>query len=202
MKVSSLFVAAALLSMQDDSKNSLAPGAGPPAITQESRTMQPGQPEPPPTVVGLNDVAPDFSYQTADGRWRHLHEMVRTGPVLLVFGATDLVLRSLEHEREPLMDLGVIPVVVLEGRSGPARSTVERLGLRYTVIADSRSVIAEQFNAVNPTTGRQLASLFVIDRGCRVRALERVSLPVRGYVSLAANALGIAQRDVPLPASR
>ena len=202
MKLSPLLVAAALLSTQDDSKNPIAQGLGPPASAQESGSLQPGPPEPPPAVVGLNDIAPDFSYQATDGRWRRLRDMLLTGPVLLVFGANDPVLRSIEHERGSLTDLGVIPVVVMESRNSSARSTVQRLNLQYTVIADSRSVIAAQFNAVHPATGRQLPSLFVIDRARRVRALDHRSLPVRGYVALVANALGIAERDVTLPAAR
>jgi len=53
--------------------------------------------------------APDFQYQSYDAMWQHLHNVLEHGDVLLVFGATDVDLRTLERERESLMKSGVMP---------------------------------------------------------------------------------------------
>lgn len=202
MKVSQLFVAAALLSMRDVPNDPVT--ASPPASAgvHDISVQRPGQIEPGPTPVILGDTAPDFSYQGTDGRWLHLHDLVQQGSALLVFGANDVVLRAIEHDRDRLMDLGVIPVAVLDVRGGAARGLVQRLSLRYLVIADARGVIAGQFNAVDQPSGRQVPSLFVLDRARRVREVARGNIPVRGFVSLAANALGMPEPETPLPASR
>ncbi|MBI1795790.1 MAG: redoxin domain-containing protein [Candidatus Eisenbacteria bacterium] len=198
MKFSPLFVAAALLSMRDV-PNDHPPG--PPNDYIDGGAVHAAQTEPQASPVDLGDIAPDFSYQAADGRWQHLHDLLAQGPTLLVFGPTDVVLRAIERDRERLYDMGVVPVAVLDVRNGAARTTVEQLGLRYVVLADSRGVIAAQFNAVDGRTGREIPSLFVLDRKRRVRALMRTSLPARGYVSLAANALGIPEPGTPAATS-
>jgi peroxiredoxin len=202
MKFSQLFVAAALLSMRDvpnDHMPAATPSGG--AVT-EVGALTPGSTEPPVTPVDLGDTAPDFSYQAADGHWRHLRELLEQGPTVLVFGANDVVLRALEHDRDRLLDLGVIPVAVVDTKGGAARATVERLGLHFMVLSDSRGVIAGQFNAVDGRSGRQLPCLFVLDRARRVRGLVRTSLPVRDYVGLAANALGLPVPGAPVTTSR
>jgi hypothetical protein len=72
----------------------------------------------PATEVCLGDIAPDFSYQGADARWRRLRDLVADHPVLLVFGANEATLRILESERQALMDAGVLPVAVAGSRLG------------------------------------------------------------------------------------
>ena len=90
-----------------------------------------------------------------------------------------------------LVDLGVIPVAVLPSRLGTTRAAAQRLDLRYPVLADPQNVIASQFNAVDPATGRQLPAWFVLDPKRRVLALGRSELPTRGYADLAIEALGV-----------
>lgn len=155
----------------------------------------------PATEVCLGDIAPDFSYQGVDGRWRHLRDLVRDHPALLVFGANEGVLRVLESEREALMDLGVLPVAVTGSRLGTTRAMVQRYDLRYTLLADPQGVIASQFNAVDPASGRHLPAWFVLDSHRRVRALGRTDLPVRGYAERVAEALGLPPRAATVPSS-
>lgn len=157
--------------------------------------------ETPAAEVCVGDVAPDFSYQGPDARWRRLRDLVSQGPVLLVFGANEGVLRIIDGERDALMDLGIIPVAVSGTRLGVTRTLVNRLGLRYTVLADPRGVIASQFNSVDAPTGRQLPSWFVVDARCRVRGLGRQALPLRGYTELASVALGLPPRTAVRPAA-
>ena len=145
--------------------------------------------EPPISEVRVGDPAPNFSYQGFDGRWTRLHHLVDQGPVLLVFGLNESQMNTLERERDDLLGLGVIPVVIVDRNPGQARHLVRRLGLRYTVLADSRLVIASQFNAAEP--GRVTPSWFVIDNRLRVRALFRGRVPQQDYVRLCARALAL-----------
>jgi peroxiredoxin len=87
-------------------------------------------------------------------------------------------------------------------RSGAARALVTRYDLRFTVLSDVQGAIASQFNVVNPLTDRQLPTWFVLDRKGRVCGLGRRGLPLRGYTTLAATALGLPVPGTPLPASR
>lgn len=145
--------------------------------------------EPQATPVVEGGPAPNFSFQLPDGRWRHLHDLLGQGAVLLTFGPRDEQLTGLERERERLLDLGVLPVAVIDGSSRAARSKIEHLGLSYTVIPDLRAVIAEQFNTLDPSTHHPMPCWFVVDRKGRVRALDRTRLPAQGFVTIAARAL-------------
>lgn len=168
----------------------------------ESRSFPIDASEPPSTPVQLGETAPDFSYQAHDGPWRHLHDLTRHASVLLVFGASERELRVLEQERERMLDMGVVAVAFLDVRSGAAWSTVNRLGLRYTVISDQRQVIATQFNLIEPTNGSTLPGWFMIDRQRKVRDLDRGRMPREGFDRLAARALGLPSEDQVFPTTR
>jgi hypothetical protein len=90
--------------------------------------------------------------------------------------------------------LGVIPVAVLDRTAGVARRLAAEMGLRYTVLADARQVIAVQFNCSD--AGRMLRGCFVIDTHGKVRALQRGTLPAADYPNLCARALGLATPGV------
>lgn len=158
--------------------------------------------EPPVTPVVPGGIAPDFSYQTPDDEWHRLSDLLAQGPVLLLLGARDPQLAALQAEREALLDAGVVPVAVLDGHTRAARATTQRLDLAYTLIADPRSVIAGQFNALAPETGAAQPCWFVIDRSGRVRALDRTGLPEKGYLAIARDALALPREGVALPAAR
>jgi peroxiredoxin len=169
---------------------------------QTSSPLQGLGPEPPVAVVDVGEPAPNFSYQGADGHWRGLRDLIGQGAVLLVFAPREHNLIRLQREREALLDLGVVPVAVVEHRSGSARSLVRRLGLTYTVFSDPRCVIASQFNVVDPITQSAVSSWFVIDRRGKVRALRRGSLPISGYPAVAARALALPLPGATLPSHR
>jgi AhpC/TSA family protein len=202
MRITLLLAAAAIFGAVHDvsDRGALPPGSSP--TSRPFATMHPMSLEPPATEVCLGDIAPDFAYQGPDARWRRLHDLVAEAPTLLVFGANDGVLRIIEGEREALMDLGVIPVAVVGSRLGVARSIVNRLGLRYTVLADPQAVIAAQYNALDPASGRQFPCWFMLDARRRVRALGRQGLPLRGYADLAADALGVPSHTSTRPAAK
>ncbi len=202
MKLTLLIAAAVLLGASDDPniRTTQSPGSSYP--TPAGAQLQVRPLDTPTTEVCLGDVAPNFSYLGVDGRWHRLRDLVAQGPVLLVFGADELTLRVIEHERERLLDLGVIPVAVTDRRARAARAMVNRFDLRFTILSDVQGTIAAQFNAMDPRTGRHLPAWFVLDAKRRVRGLSRKGLPLRGYTSLAANALGLPANGVALPASR
>ena len=164
-----------------------------------SRNYRPLPPEPPSADVDLGDRAPDFAFQGDDNRWRRLRELLRQGPVLLVFGADPATLTAIERERDAILKLGALPVAVLDMRNGVAWATARRLGLRYLVIPDSRRVIATQFNAMDAGGERTAPAWFVVDRGGRVRAVKRGALPRQGYTARVAAALGLPDPDAGVP---
>jgi len=164
-------------------------------------TQQTGKPEPPTTEVRIGDVAPDFSYQAFDGRWRRLHELRAQGPVLLVFVPDENELRSMERQRARLLDLGVVPVAVLDVSPRATLGLVQKLGLQFSVLSDPRSVIAEQFNAIDWRTHATQAAWFLLDAKGMVRALDRGSFPDEP-VAMAAQALGRPAPGTAVPTSR
>src|SRR5438552_17359697 len=87
--------------------------------------------EPGPSIVQLGDQAPDFSYQTESGEWLKFHQLLEHGSVMLVFVPTEDDLRALEGARDSLYSVGVIPVAVLDRRTGTAATTAHRRGLGY-----------------------------------------------------------------------
>ena len=201
MKFTLVFAIAVLLAAVNDPTDR---GAVPPTPSTgtSSSALHPRALETPATEVCRGDVAPNVSYQAFDARWRRLKDVTAQGPVLLVFGADERTLRVLEHERGALLDLGVIPVAVMNSRLGVARAAATRLDLRYTVIGDPQGVIAAQFNALDGASGRHLPAWFVLDAHLRVRGLGRKALPAKGYPALAAEALGVPAKDRPVPAAR
>ncbi|HKQ56324.1 MAG TPA: redoxin domain-containing protein [Candidatus Eisenbacteria bacterium] len=199
MKFTLVLAIAVMLAANDPTDRGAAVPT-PPTGTSTA-ALHPRALETPATEVCLGDAAPNVAYQGADARWLRLKDITTQGAVLLVIGADQRTLRVLEQERETLMDLGVIPVAVLASRLGVVRATTARLGLRYTVIGDPQGVIAAQFNALDGATGRHLPAWFVLDAGMRVRGLGRKALPARGYSTLAAQALGVPEKDRPVPTS-
>ena len=157
-------------------------------------------PDPPFTTVNVGDPAPDFSFEARDRQWRRLRDLLAQGDVLLVFGVDDARLKSIEAERDALLERGVVPVAVLDRRDGAAWATPGRLHLHYGVVPDARGVIAEQFNLVNPETGRPYPSWFLVDRAGCVRALHRGALPEQGFIAVAERALGLPAQDQAIPA--
>ncbi|NOT34179.1 MAG: redoxin domain-containing protein [Candidatus Eisenbacteria bacterium] len=168
------------------------PGAG---------TPSPRIQEPPHSLIEVGAAAPDFSYQTADGHWRHLRELLGHGPALLVFGANREQLLALEAERNALLDNGILPVAVLNEKPARIWSVVRDLSLNYTVLADPRQVVAEQFNVKREDQRSATPSWFVLNQQGEVRALRRGQLPNAGFNTLASTALGRPVPGAALPAS-
>ena len=168
---------------------------------QRLQTIGPNTPEPPQTSVTVGDPAPDFSYESHDRVWVHLHDLLEQGDVMLVFGVTEDDLRTLEAERDALLNSGVVPVAVVDRGDGATWSIAQRLHVTYSLLSDPRSVIAGQFDALDPTSHRAARSFFVVDRRGIVRGLNRGGLPADGYVALAAKALSRPLDGSAIPAN-
>lgn len=133
--------------------------------------------------------APDFVYQSHDHLWQNLHNMLEEHHVLLVFGAGADDLARLEREREALQRLGIAPVAVVHQRDGEARRLVRDLDLGYSLLADPRGAIGEQYGVRDLVRAQDRAVWFVIDRGGAVRDLGEGLVPGSGWQALAAGAL-------------
>lgn len=155
--------------------------------------------EPPSSPVLVGDVAPDFAWQDTGRRTVSMKDLLVQGSLLLVFSPGDEHLRAIEREREALLDLGVIPVGVMNARAGAASNHSRRLGLGYLLVPDSRRVIAAQYGAVDEVRQSTVPSWFVLDRRGQVRALGRGSIPRGGFPRLAATVLAIPTGDVLVP---
>lgn len=142
-----------------------------------------------PSAPGVGEFAPDFTYQSNEYLWQNLHNILEHGPVMLVFGATDEQLLGLERERASMLAHGVTPVAVVDRRDSEAWAMVRRLELGYSLMADPRSTVGEQYGVLDASTNRSQPAWFVIDTAGRVRELAVGSLPLRGWDDRAVAAL-------------
>lgn len=145
--------------------------------------------EPAPTRLTSGHKAPDFQYQSYDQLWQNLHNFLEHGDVLLVFGASDVDLRTLERERESLVKGGVLPLAVVEKADREVWASVRRLGLTYSLMADPRGAIGTVYGVYDPSLGHSITSWFFIDRRCKVRS-SGIGISSQGWLGLASNAFG------------
>ena len=133
--------------------------------------------------------APDFQYQSYDELWQNLHNVLEHGDVLLVFGATDVDLRTIERERETLVKGGLLPLAVVEKTDRDVWASVRRLGLTFSLMADPRGAIGAQYGVFDSSLGHSVGSWFVIDRKGRVRS-SGIGMPAQSWLAVASTALG------------
>lgn len=139
--------------------------------------------------LGSGSKAPDFQYQSYDALWQNLHNVLEHGDVLLVFGASDVDLRTLEREREVLVRSRVTPLAVVEKNDREVWASVRRLGLTFSLLADPRGVIGGQYGVFDANLGRSRTSWFVIDVKGRVRQ-SGTTMPAQSWPVVTATALG------------
>ena len=161
-----------------------ASSAGPPATSPSAPPADTPRPK-----FGSGNRAPDFQYQSYDDLWQNLHNVLEHGDVLLIFGAADLDLRTLERERETLMKGGLIPLAVVEKSDREVWASVRRLGLTYSLMADPRGAIGSQYGVYDAGLGRSVGSWFMIDRKGKVRS-SGIGFPAQSWLALASNAYG------------
>ena len=179
----------------------LVPVPAPLAPPRAPTTLSAAVTEPPLTVVATGDPAPDVSWDGAEGQTQRLRDLRAQGHVLLVFSPTDAQLLALERERGRLLDARVLPVAVLDRGSASAARLARRLGLGFLVVPDPRSVLAAQFNVLDPATRRATPAWFVVDRGARVPWVGRRGPPGGGHPPAVTPALALAGPDAIMPGS-
>jgi peroxiredoxin len=145
--------------------------------------------------------APDFQYQSYDQLWQHLHNLLEHGDLLLVFGASDVDLRTLERERETLVKNGVTPFAVVERNEREVWASVRRLGLTFSLLADPRGVIGAQYGVYDTGLGRSRSAWFVIDRKGRVRQRGE-GMPSQSWPAVTTLALGRPDKGAQAAARR
>ena len=150
--------------------------------------------------IGSGSRAPDFQYQSYDNLWQNLHNVLEHGDVLLIFGASDVDLRTLEREREALVKGSVLPLAVIEKPDREVWALVRRLGLTFSLMADPRGAIGTQYGVFDPGVGRSSTSWFFIDRKGRVKSAG-IGAP-QGWLALASNAFGRAIGGQTQPSSK
>ncbi len=158
--------------------------AAPPAFTSASNPRENDR-----SSLTVGNRAPDFQYQSYDAMWQHLHNVLEHGDVLLVFGASDVDLRTIERERESLLNSGVMPLAVVEHSDREVWASVRRLGLTFSLLADPKGAIGSQYGVFDPTIGHSRSSWFIIDVKGRVRQIGS-DMPSQGWPAMAATALG------------
>lgn len=141
------------------------------------------------TRPAVGSKAPDFQYQSYDALWQSLHNVLEHGDVLLVFGATDVDLRTLEREREVLVRSRVTPLAVVEKNDRDVWASVRRLGLTFSLLADPRGVIGNQYGVYDASLGRSHTAWFVIDVKGKVRQ-SGDAMPSQSWPVVTATALG------------
>jgi peroxiredoxin len=155
--------------------------------------------EAPATFITIGDEAPTFSYMGSDNHWHKFSDLAAKQPVLLVFGATESQLSAIEAARGSFLELGIVPVAVVDRRIGSVAAMKRRLKLKSHVIGDPMRAIAELYNSLDANGLQHAPAYFVLDENHLIRALGRGRLPaVRELLRESAQGLG---RPVPDPVS-
>lgn len=184
-----ILLAASLLAVAPDLAAAEKKHAEPATPTSQATATPPAEAPPARTKVSVGARAPDFQYQSYDALWQNLHNVLEHGDVLLVFGATDVDLRTLEREREVLMRSRVTPLAVVEKNDREVWASVRRLGLTFSLLADPRGVIGAQYGVFDASLGRSHSAWFVIDVKGRVKQYG-TTMPSQSWPVVAATALG------------
>lgn len=134
-----------------------------------------------PAALMTGQPAPDFVFRSHEYGWRRLSDVLEQGSVLLVFGGTDTQLRSLQRSYRPLLEAGVVPMVVTALPSGDARKAIERCEVSYSLLSDPHDEIATQFGL----TSGGFQGWYLIDGKGRVRGHGTGESPGHDWARLA-----------------
>lgn len=154
------------------------------AAAENSSTTAPAETARPAALV-TGQPAPDFVFRSHEYGWRKLSDVLDQGSVLLVFGGSDEQLRSVQDSYQPLLEAGVVPMVVTSVPSDDARKAIERCQIRYSVLSDPQEEIATQFGLAT----REFQGWYLIDAKGRVRGHGLGTVPMRDWATLATAAL-------------
>ena len=144
-------------------------------------------------------IAPDFQFESADGHWKHLHDLCDKGHVLLIFSPDDKRLKALQHDADSLRARGIEPVGVIPARERDGWRAIERLGLSFSLISDPENQVVSQFWVRDGAAGHELKGWCLVDRDRHVCGIERGDLPESDFFALAMSALQPHERALALP---
>ena len=144
-------------------------------------------------------IAPDFEFESANGRWKHLHELCGKGHVLLIFAPDDRQLRALERDADSLRARGIEPVGIIPGNDREGWRAIDRLNLTIRLISDPRNQVASRFWVREGAAGHDLKGWCLVDRDLRVCGIERGTLPEADFFALAMSAIQPRERALALP---
>jgi peroxiredoxin len=162
------------------------------SIWQEASSVTPT------TQLVVGDAAPGFSFLGSDGAWHKFSQLAEHQSVLLVFGATEIELTELDRARTEFLDLGIVPIVVVDRSNGTASALRRRLELSCRVISDPMRAIADLYNCVDWNGPSHMPSYFVLDEDHRIRVLGRGELPgVKRLIETSARGLGRESNETP-----
>ena len=168
-----------------------------PSPTAARPSLQLQSVEPEAATLQVAGPAPMFSYLAGDGRWHRSDELLQGGAVIVVFAPSDEDLVGLQRLAPAFDELGVRPVVVLNLATRGSAAQSRRLGLTASLVSDPMCAIADLYHSIDPATGRNAPSYFVIDSQRTLRAMYFGPLPpAELLVATSARCLGR-----PLPQS-
>ena len=142
-------------------------------------------------VPTAGDMAPEFVYQSRDYLWQTFGNLLEQGHVVLVFGANDDVLRSLDQDRDALLARGIVPVAVIDRRDTDVWRIVRRLDLRFSLLSDPNGVIASQFGAWDEAHHCQSPMWVAVREDGRIESVSHGPVPTHDWAALSARALGL-----------
>lgn len=154
-----------------------SPMNSPPVPGAQRRVLAPLSAEPEAAALQIATPAPMFSYIGADGRWHRSDELLSRGPLLVLFGANDTDLVTVQRLAPAFEELGVRPVAVLGLTTRGTSQLTRRLGISIALVSDPMSAIAGLYHRLEPTTGRHAPAYFVIDSHHTLRAMGLGPLP-------------------------
>ncbi len=143
----------------------------------------------------VGEPAPDFAYKSRTYVWQNLHNMLEDGPVLLVFGASDEQLVSIEREAERFERAGIQPVAVVPHRDADAWKLLRRYDLSFSLLSDPNGVIASQYATIEAGPEGSVPSWFVVDRACRIRGAGTGTPASGDWMELASETLATDSFD-------
>jgi peroxiredoxin len=154
------------------------------------------------TPPAAGDRAPRFSYLGPDGAWHDFSDLFAKGPVMLVFGASDSDLETLDHAQQAFHQLGVNTAVVVDMRAGSAARLARRLRLSSPLMCDPVRAIAGLYGSLDPASLRHAPAVFLVDANGTILIASRGALPpLSQMLEASARALGRPVSQARLPSS-
>jgi peroxiredoxin len=113
-----------------------------------------------PRGLSLNDIAPDFAAVDQQGNRLHLKELLKKGPVVLVFYRgywcphCNKHLKRLEDSLSFISKHGASLVAISPEQKAAVTKTIEKTDVRFPVISDSSLTIMKKYDVAFPVSAQ------------------------------------------------